>query len=433
MNNLMSNVIFLVSEKFLTTFILLISNIVIIRYLGVDGFGQLALFQLYFALAVTVSEFGVRRVYSSLKSKSREALVFKEALNIKVFFSGVFFVATGVFLFLNNYSVEYYAILLAFVASPFETYTYHFEANLNNQLLSTVRVSVSLILALLRILLCALSVDIVYLILSFAINNVIVNFTCMILAKKRWENDVRISRNSDKAIIRKHLLSRSLFFWISIILVQLNLRTDQFMLSILAGTTSVGIYAGAYKLVEQFMTIPSMLAGVFLPHVSRTNDFDKNIYLKNLYLYSVLISLIVSIICALIAPFVLPILLGNSFIESVPVFQILMVSLPILVLVNLSGLYYSVHKLERYAMFRNLFGLLLSLILNFLFIKQGGVLGAAISVLISYFCVAFIVEWFLPITRRNAQLKLEVIKDIFTINVYRELVINVKSKFFKKR
>ncbi|HAT3716084.1 TPA: oligosaccharide flippase family protein, partial [Serratia marcescens] len=84
MSNLVKNIFYLVTEKFATTFILLLSNVIVIRYLGVEDFGKLAIFQLYYLLAVTVSEFGIRRVYSSLKSPSREALIFNQAFNIKL-------------------------------------------------------------------------------------------------------------------------------------------------------------------------------------------------------------------------------------------------------------------------------------------------------------------------------------------------------------
>ncbi|HGZ0324611.1 TPA: flippase, partial [Klebsiella pneumoniae] len=62
--------------------------------------------------------------------------------------------ATLLVVYFFKLDVIYYLLALAFLASPFESYSYHFEANLNNQLLSKIRVSVSLFLALLRILLC---------------------------------------------------------------------------------------------------------------------------------------------------------------------------------------------------------------------------------------------------------------------------------------
>lgn len=433
MNNLISNVVYLISEKILTTLIFLASSIVIIRYLGVEDFGKLALFQIYYAIAVTVSEFGIRRVYSSLKNKKREVLVFGEALRIKIISSAFFFVVTLISLYFLKVDNYYYLILLVFIASPLEIYSYHFEANLNNQLLSKIRVSIALFLAILRMLLCWLSVDFIYIIFSFALTNLLINSICAIVCMRKGIRGIVLKNKGHRDIIRSHLFSRSIFFWISVIIVQLNLRTDQFMLSFMAGTASVGIYAGAYKFIEQFMTIPSILAGVFLPHISRQDNIDKNVYLKNLYLYSLLASFFVSLCCVVVAPFVLPLLLGHEFIKSVAVFQILAISLPMLVLVNLSGLYYSINKLERYAFFRNSFGLILSLSFNYLFIKVFGINGAAFSVFVSYFFVAFVVEWMLPITRKNAELKLESVKDIFSLNTYKVILKNVQNKIFKKR
>ncbi len=112
MKSVTSNVLFLIAEKAITTLILLASNIVVIRYLGVEDFGRLALFQVYYAMAVTVSEFGVRRVYSSLKNKRREALIFHQAFNIKIISSIILLTGTLFFLILHNFDIEYYFICI---------------------------------------------------------------------------------------------------------------------------------------------------------------------------------------------------------------------------------------------------------------------------------------------------------------------------------
>ncbi|BEL84282.1 hypothetical protein SM12VA4_09430 [Serratia marcescens] len=242
----------------------------------------------------------------------------------------------------------------------------------------------------------------------------------------------KVRSAASRGIIRKHLFSRSLFFWMSVVVVQLNMRTDQFMLSIMAGTASVGIYAGAYKLVEQLLSIPSLLAGVFLPYISKNKEIDKESYLEKLYLYGMLISIPMSVFLAIISPILIPFLLGDAFKESIAVFSMLMLALPVLVIVNLSGLYYSVFKLERFAIVRNLFGLALSLILNAALIPTLGAFGASISVFLSYLFVGYFVEWLLPATRRNAEIKARALILLFSYHTYLELYSYVKFKFFKK-
>lgn len=432
MNNLVSNVVYLISEKFFTMFIMLLSNIVIIRHLGIEDFGRLAIFQIYFSLAVTVSEFGIRRVYSSFRTALREQMVFNCLLQIKIFLSFVFILLLFSFVYFFNYDRIYYFLAFAFLSSPMETYCYHYELNLKNQFLSKVRVIVSVALALLRIVLCFFSVDLILIILSFSINNLLVNLICYFYSRNNIHS-IPIKSQVRKNIIIKHVFSRSLFFWISVVLVQLNLRTDQFILSFMVGAAGVGIYAGAYKIIEQFMLIPSILAGVFLPHISKMDSVNREEYLGKLYSYSFAISLIICFACVLLAPIILPLLLGDVFIKSIPIFQILAMSLPVLILVNLSGLFYSIYKLERYAVIRNLFGLLTSIILNVFFIRLWGPLGAATSVLISYSFVAFLVEALVPITRINATLKVNAVKDTISLKVYKELIDNAKIIIFKKK
>ena len=117
MKKLISNIIYLISEKFLTTFILLVSNIIVIRHLGVESFGKLAIFQVYFALAVTVSEFGIRRVYSSFRTYRREIITFSEVLLLKTILSGCFFMATLLVVYFFKLDVIYYLLALAFFSA----------------------------------------------------------------------------------------------------------------------------------------------------------------------------------------------------------------------------------------------------------------------------------------------------------------------------
>jgi Na+-driven multidrug efflux pump len=75
----------------------------------------------------------------------------------------------------------------------------------------------------------------------------------------------------------------------------------------------------------------------------------------------------------------------------------------------------------------------LSLSLNAVFIKLGGVVGAALSVLISYTLVAFFVEFLLPITRKNAMLKVESLRDCFLPQSYKSLIHEFKDILHKRK
>ncbi|MEH8568537.1 oligosaccharide flippase family protein [Klebsiella quasipneumoniae subsp. quasipneumoniae] len=431
MKGIAYNVSALIIEKFLVTIILMTSNIVVIRYLGAEKFGELALFQVYLALVTVVTEFGVRRVYTSQKSVKSEQNIFSEVIFVKSIIATLFFVFFIVLLYSFSIDKKYMLLAIVFIVSPWEAYSYHFEANLKNDLLVKLRVTVTLTLALIRIYLCYIKADVILLMLSFVLNYALTNFICVVIARKNKFNYIPLKKKSSRIKIRKYILNRSFFFWVSVLAVQLNMRTDQLMLSALAGTASVGIYAGAYKLVEQLMSIPSILANVLLPHISRNVQSDKEKYLFEVYKISMLAALPICIILLFTAPLLLPLLLGKEFVDSVPIFQILISALPILVIVNVSGLYYSIFKLEKYAVYRNVFGLGLSLILNFVFIKYLGAIGAAISVFISYTLLAYVFEWILPLTRKNAHLKLQALISIFNTKTYQEIFVYAIQKFKK--
>lgn len=427
MSRLLSNIIYLIGERFLLLLINLVSNIVIIRYLGVKDFGLLALFQVYYALVISISEFGVRRVYSSLKSTRRESIVFLQTFKFKsvaAIFLG-FLICALIKSF--NLSNVYFLLLLAVLASPLELYVYHFEANLENATLVRLRLVINVSLSFLRIALCLLGADVFYIVATYAINNMIINGFCFYLSRLKDFSIISVKSRRANSIISRHILDRSLFFWISMIIVQVNMRTDQLMLSAFTTVTAVGIYAGAYKLIEQLMSIPSVLASVFLPYMSKAVNQNKKESLENLYLYSILITIPISVLLVIIAPYLIPLLLGNEFINSVSVFQLLAIAFPFLVIANFSGLYYSMFMLEKLAIFRNTMGLVISLVCNYFFIKVFGPVGAAISVIFSFFFIAFVAEFLVPGARDNVYMKYRALLRIFKLSTYSNLLIHARN------
>lgn len=143
------------------------------------------------------------------------------------------------FIGLRGDETYYYWLLLAVLASPLELYVYHFEANLKNDLLVKIRVTVAIALAILRIAVCLLKADLYLIAISFALNNLIINIICCFLVTRREKFLVKIKATLQK-VITKHIFERSFFFWISMVIVQVNMRTDQLMLSSIATVAQVG-------------------------------------------------------------------------------------------------------------------------------------------------------------------------------------------------
>lgn len=427
MSRLLSNMIYLISERVFLLGINLVSNIIIIRYLGVHDFGSLALFQVYYALVISISEFGLRRVYSSLKSTTRESIVFFQSFKFKLIASSLLAIFIFSIIKVFNFPSFYYFLLLAVIASPFELYVYHFESNLENAILVKLRITINITLSLLRILLCFLGAELQYLIATYAFNNIIINAFCFYLSRVRGFSFYKLQSNRAKSIVSKHIIERSLFFWLSMIIVQINMRTDQLMLSAYASVIEVGIYAGAYKLIEQLMTIPSVLASVYLPYMSKVDGNNKPRFLEDLYLYSLLLSLPLGFLLFFAAPYLIPLLLGDAFSKSIIIFQLLAVAFPFLVLANFSGLFYSVFMLEKLAIYRNAMGLLVSLVSNYFFIDMFGAVGAAVSVVLSFFFISFIAEIFVPKARENVFMKYRAVKKIFETETYLKLITHIKN------
>ncbi|MCG3005475.1 hypothetical protein KZ291_33385, partial [Escherichia coli] len=77
-----------------------------------------------------------------------EKILFREVVFVKYIIAALFFSLFILFLFSFDINKNYILIAIIFVVSPWEAYSYHFEANLKNDLLVKLRVTVTLSLAL---------------------------------------------------------------------------------------------------------------------------------------------------------------------------------------------------------------------------------------------------------------------------------------------
>jgi len=80
----------------------------------------------------------------------------------------------------------------------------------------------------------------------------------------------------------KRIIRTTLPIAISIVFTLLYFRVDTLMLSVLKGPIEVGLYNGAYKVLETFIFFPAVLVGLFLPILSRQAQDDRRAFSRTL-------------------------------------------------------------------------------------------------------------------------------------------------------
>lgn len=157
-------------------------------------------------------------------------------------------------------------------------------------------------------------------------------------------------------------------------------RVDTLMLALFWNMEEVGRYNGAYKLMEGLFLIPGVILAATFPRLARQTKEDVDGFKKMFMLIgSVLLglSLMVSVVSHHLAPLFFETILGAAYLESVPIFRILLFAVIAVYLGYLATQSLIALDQQKLYMYIALVGMLLNVLLNLMWIPRFGGQGAA--------------------------------------------------------
>ncbi len=330
-------------------------NIIIIsRDLGPEQYGIFSLLLAIFTVAVQISDFGVSTSYVKYVSEnlSKAKGIFVTVILSKVALSLIIIVAlyflSGVisdfFFDSRKYQklIELIAVAILF-QSFFGVIVGHFQAIQNFKVFSYLNITHNL-LKLLSVIIISFSFSqekhLEYFMLSYAF---VVIFLIFSISIKNYKLFRYIKQFDFNYFIQIYKLG----FWVflSSLAVMVIMRLDIMMLQKMSNSLEVGYYSVAMNLAMIFPLITTSLVTTLLPKMDEflknhtVKEYVKRVLSNTKYVIGILI------ILELISPFVIKILFGEQYIESISVFQILLVAFTFGVIINpISLVMYSINK-----------------------------------------------------------------------------------------
>lgn len=419
-----ASVAWLVGERVATTLVVFASNILVIRYLGAEGFGHLALFQIFLALLTLGTDLGLRRVFLSLGRARALTLVSAATWRIKAVLALLLGAALAGAVLGQQAAPDYLLLLGVVLAAPLDVHLYRFEAGLRNGLLARIRVGLALAMALARVLLCWGGQDLTLIAATYVAPPVLLNLIVAALGRSSLRERSATAAKLSRARLRtvqRHVLRRALWGFGAVLILQLGLRADQLLLGHLAGPQALGWYASAYKFVEQIGMLAMMLNGILLPALSRRGEAETRALLQSIYFATLVASLLAAAVLGGAAGLIVDTAYGPAFAPAGEVLAILALAIPGITLSLTGTLYYSLTGADAQLMLRAAAGLAIALAASLLLIPRYGAVGAAWAVVISQTLLAFGVDAMTPATRANNALKWQALAGLFSPENYRRL------------
>lgn len=351
-------------------------------YLGQDGFGKYATILAFFAFFTAISDLGLGSVTAREISRegADEGKILGNVVALRLSSSLLLLVAAPLVMYMFDYSRDVeIGILVAALAAAFSTLSFVLNAIFQKNLAMDRIAMVEFLGKLLQVGMIVLIVRQDWgflpiactLIVSLSFNSMVALYLSKRYASFRLQFDTTYW---------KEFLRNSLPMGATAIITFTYLKMDTILLSVLQSNAHVGIYNVAYKIMENLVFFPAMLAGLILPLLSRFIFTQRERFVEIAdKTFKVFFIAIVPIVSAtwFLAGDIIAIVSGAGFQESVIVLRILIFALAFIFFGSYFNMLLIVGNAQKKLMQTLIFAAAFNLSLNLLLIPKFSYLGSA--------------------------------------------------------
>ncbi|MTB42341.1 hypothetical protein GKS22_01165 [Streptococcus uberis] len=205
----------------------------------------------------------------------------------------------------------------------------------------------------------------------------------------------------------KYILENGLVLMISALLITLSYKINILMLKYFKNISlaEIGVYSVGISIAEKTFLIPDAIKEILLSRLSK-NINEKEV--AKMARISFAIGLIVSVVIAVFSYPLISILFGNEFKNAFGVTSITVFGVSFIVFMKMIDSYNQVMLLQKANIIMLLISIIFNISINFYFIPNFGIYGAAFSMMLSYICSGFLFVVFF-----NIRTKIPITKIIF--------------------
>ena len=193
--------------------------------------------------------------------------------------------------------------------------------------------------------------------------------------------------------ITRRLLKEGFPYALSSIAILIYMRIDQIMIKEILGEQELGIYAALLPIATVWQFIPMMLMTVLAPFISRAKTSGDIVYwemLRKIFRVYALLGWGASILALVIASNFVSILYGDSYKDGVPTLIVYSFTNIIINMGVAQNLWIFNEKKSKIHLYKTCIGLLICIVGNYILLPLLGIIGAAITALITQFISAIL-------------------------------------------
>ncbi|WP_236892797.1 flippase [Desulfoluna limicola] len=424
----LKNTSWLFVEKLFRVIVGLLVSFWVVRYLGPEKFGLLSYAQSFVGLFIAISTLGLDGIVvrELVKDEGKRDAIVGTAFILKLLGSfGVLFVLAISFYFTSNDTYTNSLMMVIASATIFQSFNvidFYFQSQVLSRFIVFVNIISLLFSSVVKIILIineapliAFAYVIVFDSIVMAIGFVYIYIKSS-LSIKKWKYD---------KFLAVALLKDSWPLVFGTIAASIYMQIDQVMIKEIMDSTAVGYYAVSSRLSEVWLFITVLITKSLLPLIINAKKQSETLFLYRMqYLYNLLVKIafFISVLISFFAQDIVVILFGEQYLQSVPILIIYVWSIVFVYISNASTSYFLAENMQFHASLRLVFGAVINIALNMMWIKSYGLNGAAYSTLCSYAFSSYFYNILFRSTYENFKMQTKSIINIFNVFSYKQIL-----------
>ncbi|MBO5340567.1 MAG: flippase [Oscillospiraceae bacterium] len=409
MNKAVKNTFWIVACKVLQMILSLVVSMLTARYLGPANYGLINYAASITAFVVPVMQLGLRStlVQELVNAPEEEGKILGTAVMLNLVSALCCVVGIVSVVSVVNAGEQQtilicglYSISLLFQAV--EIIQYWFQAKLLSKYPSMAMLASYILVSGYKIWLLAAGKSVCWFALSQALDACLISGALLVCYKKTGSRRLEVS-----AGLGRRMLSKSRYYIVSGLMVNVFQLTDRVMLKVMIGNEVTGYYSAAVACagISSFVflaVIDSARPGILRSKMQDQGRFEQSV--SDLYSIVLYLSLVQSIAITLLAKYLVPFLYGAAYLQTVPVLRLVVWYTTFAYVGTVRNIWILAEGKQHLLWRINLFGALTNLVLNLLLIPHWGMMGAAAASLVTQMAANVLLSELMPQIRFNNRL-----------------------------
>lgn len=408
-----ANTTWILAEQFLRIIAALFVGVWIARYLGPEQFGILSYALAFTSIFGAIAKFGLDAiVVRELVGHPEQRDIFLgTAFWLKMI--GAFFVIASLALILPLTSNEPRTNIYIFIISAglvfqsFEVVEFYFQSQVKGKLISICKVSQLAVTSIVKIYLVLTEAELISFVVVTLVDSLILAISYSIAYL--LNNNPKFFNHFDLKIAKK-LIKDSWPLILSGIALMVQARIDQVMIQEFKGSTEVGYYSVAMRLIEVMAFMPMVIKNSLFPAIQSAKVSSEKLYtnrLLNFYRLNFILFALVAIPICLFSEKIVTTLFGESYQAAGPLLALMAFRLFFTNMGVARSAYLIAENLMKFSLFTMLIGTAFNIALNYLWIPEYGGKGAIIATIVSFMITIYCLDIIYSKTRWNVVMQLK--------------------------